>query len=157
MAHAQQHELLPGVDARWTCSIMHPFERLGDICLVVLGGFEAHLDLLGNVAISLARLYTAVYLGEIVFSEEVLCFFWRPEVRKAPFLRQEAHVVAGADIVRSMRNQNNGVSLVGQFAQQEHHLAIQSWIETRGWLIKEEEAWIGQQLHSDRSAFALTA
>src|SRR6266700_4611081 len=118
MAHAQQYKLLPGVATLWTflfftsrvavharersnCNIVLPFERLGDICLVVLGGFEAHLDLLGNVAISLARLYTAVYLGEIVFSEEGLCLFWRPEVRKAPFLRQEAHVVAGADIVRS--------------------------------------------------------
>src|SRR5215467_4125542 len=102
MAHTQQHELLPWVAALWTslyftsrvpvdppgrstCNTMNPFERLGDICLVVLGGFETHLDLLGDVAISFAGLYTAVYLGEIVFSEIGLRLFWRPEVRKAPF------------------------------------------------------------------------
>src|SRR5260221_2594947 len=134
MAHAQQHKLLPGVAALWTflfftsrvavdargrstCNIVHRFERLGDICLVVLGGFEARFDLLGNATISLAGLYTAIYLGEIVFSEECLCLFWRLEVREAPFLRQEAHLVDGSDIVRSVRNQDNGVSLVGQFAQ----------------------------------------
>src|SRR5260370_18774053 len=121
MAHAQQHKLLPGVAALWTflfftsrvavdargrstCNIVHPFERLGDICLVVLGGFEAHLDLLGNVAIYLAGLYTAIYLGEIVFSEECLCLFSSPEVPEAPFLRLQAHVLAAPDIVRTIRN-----------------------------------------------------
>src|SRR5215467_4538364 len=174
MAHEQQHKLLPGVapprpflfftsraaiDTRGnsTCNFAHPFEWLCNIFLVVLGGPEAYLDLFGNVAISLVGLYTAIYLREIVFSEISLCLFWGPEIGEATFLRQEAHVVVSADIVRRVGDQNNSVSLVGQLAQQKHHLAIQPWIKTRGRLVKEEEAWIGQQFHSDRSAFALAA
>ena len=56
-----------------------------------------------------------------------------------------------------MRDQHDGVSLVGELAQEEHHLAIQAGIKARGWLIQEEDAGVGQQFQGDGDALALPA
>ena len=55
-----------------------------------------------------------------------------------------------------MGHQNDGMSLVGQFAQQEHHLAVQARIEARCWFIQEEDAGVGEQFECDGDTFALS-
>ena len=49
------------------------------------------------------------------------------------------------------------MALIGQFAQQEHHLAVQTGIEARCWLVQEEDAGVGQQFQGNRDALALPA
>ena len=72
-------------------------------------------------------------------------------------MRQETDIIADIDIVGGMRHQHNRMSLVGQFAQKHHHLAVQARIKARGWLIQEEEAGICQQFQRNRDALALPA
>src|SRR5579885_2300693 len=132
-------------------------ERHDDVFLVFGRGFETRLGLRRNVWILLGRLQGAVDLGEVGLAEIGLCLVGRSKDGQVPALRQEADGVTGVDVVCGVRDQDDGVALVGKVAQQGHHLAVQTRIEARGRLVQEEDAGVCQQLKRDRDAFALAA
>src|SRR2546425_10343617 len=94
------------------------FQRFYNILLVVLRASKAYLCLLRNMRILLSRLQAAVNLSKITLPEVGLRFVRRAEVCQATALSQKANIVAGADIVRGVCHQDDGMPLVGQFAQQ---------------------------------------
>src|SRR5438045_2413288 len=108
-------------------------ERFQHILLEVAGGSEFLLRLLWNMGVLRGRFQAAINLGEVIFLEVALRILWRPKEGQATTSNQEADIVTGVDIVRGVRDQDNGVSLIGKFAQQEHHFAVQAGIKTRGW------------------------
>ena len=66
-------------------------------------------------------------------------------------------MVTRVDIVRGVGDENDSMPLVSEFAQQEHHFAVQPRIKARGWLIQEEDTGIGQQFQGDGDTLALAA
>src|SRR6266702_5820648 len=137
------------VDSCWglvccACTCIALFQRFYNILLIVLRASKAYLCLLRNMRILLSRLQAAVNLSKITLPEIGLRFVRRPEVCQATALSQKANIIAGTDIVRSVCHQDDSMSLVGQFAQQEHHFAVQARIETGGRFVAVEEAGIRQ-------------
>ena len=72
-------------------------------------------------------------------------------------MSQEANVITGVDVIRGVCHKHDGVPLVGKPAQEEHHFTIEAGIEARGWLVKEEDAGVRQQLQGDGDTLTLTA
>ena len=63
--------------------------------------------------------------------------------------RQEDHLVAHHHVLGGVGDEHDGAPLVGQLAQQLHHLELGARVEARGRLVQEEEARLGQQLDAD--------
>ncbi len=67
-----------------------------------------------------------------------------------PAGREKTDQVAVADIVRGMRHKDDGVAFfIGQGTQEQHHLAIQTGIESRSWLIEEKNIRFREQFKGD--------
>ena len=121
-------------------------ERCNDVLFVLVGDFKARSCFLRYIWILVCRFQAAVNFGEVGFAEIRFCLFRWPEKGQASSLTEKTDVVTGIDIVSRMCHQHDGMSLVSKPAQQEHHFAVQTWIQARCWLIQEEKTGIGQQL-----------
>ena len=75
------------------------------------------------------RLKSAVYLGKVGFLEIGFCVVWRAKEGQMPALREKADLVTCVDIIGGVCNQDDSVTFICQFAQEEHHFAIQTRIE----------------------------
>ena len=131
------------------------FQWFQDVLLILLGDLEASFSFFGNVAVLFGWLQAAVNFGEVGFAEIGLGLFRRSKVGQVTTLTEEADVVTRIDVVGGVCHQDNGMSLVGQFAQEVHHLTIQARIEARGGLIQEEDTGIGKQFQGNRDTLAL--
>src|SRR6266851_2737539 len=168
VAHGKKQKLFPWITALgWlyvNCLLLYicpsgwPLvERLDDILLKFRGCLEFLLRLRRTVGILIGRFQRAVNLGEVGLAEVGLRLVRWSVIGQSATLTQEAHVVTCVDIIRGMSLQNNGVSFVGQFAQEEHHFTIQARVQARCWLIQEEHTRIGQQFQRNGDTLALAA
>ena len=101
-------------------------------------------------------LETGVDIGEIAARdvEEVQGFLRRPKVDHAP-CGHEDHVIADGDVCRCVGHQDDRTPTVGESAQGVHHLLLKAGVETARRLIKEEEAWVGEQFSTDTDPLTL--
>lgn len=72
-------------------------------------------------------------------------------------LGEKDDVVAEHHILGGVGDEENGVSLVGQFAQDAHHLALSAGVEARGGFIQEEKPRPRQEFGADAHALGLPA
>ena len=100
----------------------------------------------------------AVDLGEVTARDtEEPQRLVRGSVEHDATLGHEAHVIALADVRGGVRHEDNRVSSVGQMAQREHHLLLQTGVQPGGGFIEEEQARLGEQLDGDTDSFALSS
>ena len=73
----------------------------------------------------------------------------RAEVGEIAAARQEDDLVAHHHVLGGVRDQHDGAALVGQLAQELHHLVLGAGVQAGGRLVQEEEARLGEQLDAD--------
>ena len=96
-----------------------------------------------------ARITPAVEVAEYVGIRAV--------VAQSAAFAEEGYFIAFVEVLHSVGNHHYGAPFAGQVAEQVHHLEVEVGRKPARRFVEEDDFGVGEQFHSDGSAFALPA
>ena len=128
-------------------------KALGHILVVDFGVLRASRPLLGR-QFRFEFFVDAIEIGDAEVLERLIR---RAVVGEVSTAGEEGNLVAEHHVLGRVGDEDDGVTVVGELAQEPHELAFDAWVEAGCRLIEEEEARFREEFRADGDAFALAS